>query len=278
MLTLANSDFICYNKFNFKTYYNGANMIDIDNYVDIKDFDGYRINKNGQVISLKKKQPRLLTNVVNSAGYYMVGLYRDGTQYNKNIHRLLMETFVPVSLLKDNTKDLHKHYILNVNHKDGNKLNNTLDNLEWVTPQQNILHARLIGLSPEIPVNAKPVYLYNCNTGEFLQQFKTGQAAGDFLNLPNSSITWGIKRKSIVKKKYFVTHEYFEKYPYPLSTKIIAESYIVKDMKTNKTHVFSTMVEVSNHIKMHRASILRRFKKSNNFFYENYHITKQIIK
>lgn len=57
--------------------------------------------------------------------------WKDGTKKQYARHRLVLMTFCPVENMND----------LQVNHKDGDKLNNKLDNLEWTTPQQNTQHA-----------------------------------------------------------------------------------------------------------------------------------------
>lgn len=54
------------------------------------------------------------------------------------VHRLVAEKYIP------NPKKLTQ-----VNHKDGNKLNNCVDNLEWVSPKDNIAHAIKLGLRPK---------------------------------------------------------------------------------------------------------------------------------
>lgn len=63
-------------------------------------------------------------------GYYRVTLAKNGKKIQRYLHRLLAEHFIP------NPKNLPQ-----VNHKDGNKLNYDLNNLEWVTVQENVIHA-----------------------------------------------------------------------------------------------------------------------------------------
>ncbi len=74
-------------------------------------------------------------------GYLGVRLFVNKVIIKRSTHRLLALTFI--SGYSDG---------LQVNHKDGNKLNNRLSNLEWVTPKQNIKHAMSIGLRPNPPL------------------------------------------------------------------------------------------------------------------------------
>jgi hypothetical protein len=64
--------------------------------------------------------------------YFYVALSSNSKVYKKSIHRLVAETFIP------NPNNLPQ-----VNHKDGNKHNNNVDNLEWCTPKENTRHATL---------------------------------------------------------------------------------------------------------------------------------------
>ena len=67
--------------------------------------------------------------------YNKVTLSFNGYQKQFLVHRMIAETFIPCN---DFTKE--------VNHKDGNRVNNCVDNLEWVTPSENQIHSVTTGL------------------------------------------------------------------------------------------------------------------------------------
>ena len=94
--------------------------------VNIKGFEGlYEVSNTGQVRSVKTG--RILKNCLAGKGYCQVGLHKDGVQKNVFVHRLVAQAFIP------NPKNYPE-----VNHKDENKLNNRIDNLEWCTSKYNI--------------------------------------------------------------------------------------------------------------------------------------------
>lgn len=96
---------------------------------DIIDFDGYQVSSYGRVMSYKQcKSGKILKNRINDRGYSLVSLRKNGKKYFKSVHRLVLENFNPVENMSQ----------LEVNHKDENKQNNNLDNLEWMTHKQNI--------------------------------------------------------------------------------------------------------------------------------------------
>jgi len=123
----------------------------------ITGFENYLIDCSGKVFSLKSN--KYLKPGDNGRGYFKVNLWRNGRQYTITIHRLVAQAFLPNP---DN-----KSFI---NHKDGNKLNNTVSNLEWVTPAENNQHAYDIGLRKWSPNSGRkliPINVYDYKTGEF---------------------------------------------------------------------------------------------------------------
>jgi len=102
-------------------------------YVTIKNYPNYEINKLGLIRN--KKNNKILKPFINSC-YYRVNLYLSKTEKKLcQLHRILAEVFIENP---ENKKE--------VNHIDGNKLNNSLDNLEWVTRVENALHSYKYGL------------------------------------------------------------------------------------------------------------------------------------
>ncbi len=90
----------------------------------LKEFPDYGISRDGRVYKFSKK--KLISASANSQGYLLVSLYLEGRWYTKRLHRILAQVYLP--------NPLHKPF---VDHIDRNKLNNSLENLRWVTPLEN---------------------------------------------------------------------------------------------------------------------------------------------
>ena len=99
-------------------------------------FDGYEVSNLGNVRSFKRKTPRILKPSLGCAGYLRVGLMLGDKQKTLLVHRLVAIAFIPNP---DNKRE--------VNHVDGNKFNNCVDNLTWTTPSENTKHAFDTGLA-----------------------------------------------------------------------------------------------------------------------------------
>ena len=113
----------------------------------IEGFEEYEVSETGNVYNLRTCIPEFnhietLSKRIDRAGYYTVRLY-SGKPVTKYLHRLIAEAFIP--------NPENKKYI---NHKDGNKLNNKVNNLEWTTHKENVNHAYQNGL---IKQKTKPV-------------------------------------------------------------------------------------------------------------------------
>ncbi len=89
-----------------------------------------RIGARGYVV-----KDKILTQHDNNSGYLRVSLNLDGKSKEYFVHRLVAQEFIP-----------HDDNLTVVNHKDGNKHNNNVNNLEWVTPSENNKHAFDTGL------------------------------------------------------------------------------------------------------------------------------------
>jgi hypothetical protein len=110
-------------------------LYQISNYGRVRSVDRYIIHK-GKTSTWKQfKKGKIINPVLDDKGYYIVRLKKD-KKYHKKVHRLVAEHFLPRVEGKDY-----------VNHKDGNKLNNHVDNLEWCTFLENIQHAYSMGLN-----------------------------------------------------------------------------------------------------------------------------------
>lgn len=95
------------------------------------------INNNGTKVLYKGRQK---VGTSNGLGYLQVKFTINNKEYRKYIHRMVAEAFIP-----------NPNNYTDVNHKDGNKQNNTVENLEWVSRSQNIAHAIKNGLLSREP-------------------------------------------------------------------------------------------------------------------------------
>ena len=102
-------------------------------WIDIKGYEGlYQVNSLGEIKSLKRNttSTKILKQKTNKFGYKTVNLSNNGVAKSKTVHRLVAETLL-----------VNVYGKPCVNHKDCDKSNNKLENLEWVTYKENMAHA-----------------------------------------------------------------------------------------------------------------------------------------
>lgn len=103
---------------------------------DVKDYEGlYQISNKGRVKSLRWAGGKVLKFGNSGFGYFFVNLSKNNKCRNFFVHTLVARAFIPNPENKPE-----------VNHIDGNKKNNCVENLEWVTESENHLHAYKTGL------------------------------------------------------------------------------------------------------------------------------------
>lgn len=110
-------------------------MTEIEIWKDIKGYEGlYQVSNLGNIKSFSKKrnhQDEIILKPWLSHGYPTVGLFKNNIGIQRRVHRLVAENFIK--------KENKNHNI--VNHKDGDKTNNNIKNLEWCTQKENVAHA-----------------------------------------------------------------------------------------------------------------------------------------
>ena len=148
------------------------------NFVPIPGFEKYGISPEGKIKNLRTGYIKTLC-LNQSADYYVVNLYdNNGKMCRPLVHRLVAQTFLP------NPENLPY-----VNHKDENKLNNNVENLEWCTAQYNNTYnnkAKKIGaqlkgrpspLVGKIGGRAQAIHQIDYKTKQIIKTFPSASAA-----------------------------------------------------------------------------------------------------
>lgn len=151
-----------------------------EQYKRIKEFPEYWIGTDGKVYSEKSKSFLTPHEVGTYTKYYTYRLSKDGRQYNKSIHRLLAEAFIP------NPDGLPE-----IDHIDRNGMNNALENLRWVS--------RLENLNNKI---FNPTKQFQCvETGKI---YNTQTAAAKEIGCCQQAISKALKTGGSVKGFHFI--------------------------------------------------------------------------
>ena len=105
----------------------------MEKYIEIKEYPNYEVSDLGNIRN--KKTNRILKTKFNNCGYKQLKLSKNGINKMYSVHRIVAEAFI----INIESKPF-------VNHKNGNKSDNRVENLEWVTRSENDLHAYKLGL------------------------------------------------------------------------------------------------------------------------------------
>ena len=179
---------------------------------EIPGFDGaYQISNFGNVrscdrmIYYKKGNPsapckheksRTINQHKSNSGYYRVGLRKNTIRKFYSVHRLVAQTFL------DNPDNKPQ-----VNHIDGNRENNRVDNLEWVTSSENINHAFQTGLSHGLRGDLSPhkvAVLQYEKDGTLVKEWSCIADAARFLNGNITGICSACRQKNCKTYKGYI--------------------------------------------------------------------------
>lgn len=106
----------------------------LEQWRQVYGYEDYFVSSLGRVGTVRRTVPKLVKPVVHSRGYHTVTLYNGQGRKRLYVHRLVLQHFVGECLGKV------------VNHKNGKKTDNRLENLEWLTDMENREHALNNGL------------------------------------------------------------------------------------------------------------------------------------
>lgn len=147
----------------------------------------YCVSMDGKIFSLKSN--RFLKPFSDTSGYQYIECYENGQKHKFSVHRLVAKAFI--------CNDLNKK---EVNHKDGNKENNSVGNLEWVTPSENCVHAERTGLRNNAKLTDEQVH----NICSKLSDGFRNSDIADMFGVPKSTVS-EIKNKKAYK---YISDEY----------------------------------------------------------------------
>lgn len=183
----------------FKDIYGYEGLYQISNYGRVKSIARVIFEKNGKKRKIKQT---ILTQKNNGRNYLSVGLNKNGVPIIHYVHRLAAKAFI-INIKNKAT----------VNHRDGNKFNNKIENLEWATYSENNKHSfdtglkkpsrAMLGKKGSKSPFAKPVLQFDMD-GKFIARFSSVVEATIFTGISAGNIC-GCCRNAIRKT---ATHSY----------------------------------------------------------------------
>lgn len=153
---------------------------------DIPEFKGlYQASNLGRIKTLgnksNHKKEMIMKQRLNYKGYYVITLCKNSKRSTNLVHRLIAQAFIP------NPENLPQ-----INHRNGIKTDNNINNLEWCTNSYNQLEANRMGFCENrikkcIEVNRKPIIQYDLE----------GNIINKFISLREASNKTGLSYKSM---------------------------------------------------------------------------------
>lgn len=157
-----------------------------EKWLAVKGFEGlYEVSNLGRIKSIKYNRERLMKTSHQLNGYVKITLSKDNVQYTSRVHRLVADAFIP----RQEGRDY-------VNHIDGDKDNNAVSNLEWVSVSENNKHAFKLGLKCAKGENNGRAVLTEAQVIEIYQLAHSGRRVKDIAE------QYKISRSSVCHIKY----------------------------------------------------------------------------
>jgi hypothetical protein len=161
---------------------------------------GYKISKDGNIIN---KKNRILKPQISNSGYVFYNLKENKKQKGLFLHKAIASAFIPNKYNKEQ-----------INHINGIKTDNRIENLEWVTRSENAKHAYNLGLKKEtVSKLYKGKFGNEHNRSKKVICIENGivygsqSEAGRILKISNTSVSWAVRNKKPIFGMHFEISE-----------------------------------------------------------------------
>lgn len=140
---------------------------------EVKEYSNYEVNQFGEI--RHKTRKKVLKPRSNNGGYQYVNFKINGKNINFAVHRIVANAFIP-----------NPNGYTEINHKDYDRTNNCVDNLEWVSSSQNKQHAYL---KDENKNSRGKAVVQRSKDGVYIKTFETISKAAKEMNCSVSAIS-----------------------------------------------------------------------------------------
>lgn len=224
--------------------------------------DNLIINREGTVI--RSTTGKILKQTLTAAGYFGISVRVDfKIRTVLLVHRLIALMFIRVPV-RHADRDRSE---LQVNHKDANKKNNAIENLEWVTPKENMDHAYDLGLNPYIK---RPVCAKELSTGE-VKSFETIRACCKYFCLDKNMLFKHLNSSAagrIIGFGHVFKYDNEQEWPellaeeHPDTTLWRSPDIVAKNLETGEILLFLNLSQIAEYLGVSFPSLRNhRFRK-----------------
>lgn len=219
----------------------------------IPEFNRYMVNSEGRIFDMRKKR---FVKGRFSKGYFSYILIDDhGYKTSMFRHRAMCLAFKPDSRDKS---------LLQVNHKNGVKGDDRLENLEWCTGSENRLHAIYSGLT----CLSKPVACFNLAT-EDVKVFGSLVQCCEVLGLREAEVSKALGSGEFIYRQGIIALRYVNE-EHRVVKNTNKRSVLVRNMKTGKTKEYESIIACAKDVGMSKHAVLSRIENPITNIYRDY--------
>jgi hypothetical protein len=163
-----------------------TDLREVENWKTVRGYDGkYSVSNYGRVYSIKRH--RHLVPREDKDGYLRIVLWSHNKRKTYRVHRMVAQAWLPTDNIYND-----------VNHIDGNRKNNRVENLEWVTRNKN-LELRRFSCNGEYNAQAEEVNIVNSGTCEIIRMCYSVEEASLFTGIDATTIRQALDTQTPVK-------------------------------------------------------------------------------